>query len=226
LNRAPNLTKFTSSSALSSSPSNPSNSTMTSGLLQSTPDPNLLSEKVKKWSADVVKKDPWYPFTRTHSSKSLYTPDCPLIPDKLTYPKAWPIKELLDNWNTDSTDIPPFHHDSLCHFDFRNETELQMSYKYREMELPYVMRNVPQLDEVVEKWANVDYLANRLGARQAYGTGAHKIDMHTHYYYIKRTQRITLSHTDTLTHGHTCTTHIYTLHDRNLIHKSFHVLDK
>jgi hypothetical protein len=75
----------------------------------------------------------------------------------------------LSNWNTDSTIIPDFHYDSLCHFDFKNSSELQAAYNYREAEVPFVVYNIPQLDDVAKKWHNVDYINGKLG-RKTYRT--------------------------------------------------------
>ena len=49
--------------------------------------------------------------------------DCPPSPPT-GYPIAYNMMNVLNNWNSDSTEIPKYHYDSLCHFDF------QVSYFY------------------------------------------------------------------------------------------------
>lgn len=88
--------------------------------------------------------------------------DCPPKPSK-DYPKVYPIMDMLDNWNTDSTVIPEKHFDSLCHFDYTNETQVQYAYAYRAAERPFVVYNIPEVDEVTQKWVSTDYLKQRLG---------------------------------------------------------------
>lgn len=71
--------------------------------------------------------------------------------------------EIIKNWNPDSTEIPEFHYDSLCHFDYN--TEYQKAENYRKAELPFVLYNHPQVDAVAKKWNDVDYLQQRLGSK-------------------------------------------------------------
>ena len=70
--------------------------------------------------------------------------------------------DLLNNWNPDTTDIPAMHYDSLCHFDFSDSTGREAAENYRKAELPFVVYNVPEVNEVVNKWSDVDYLNGRL----------------------------------------------------------------
>ena len=63
----------------------------------------------------------------------------------------------------DNTEIPPYHYDTLCHFDRQNETEYSYAMNYRNAEVPFVVYNIPEVDEVVKKWNNVDYLQRKLG---------------------------------------------------------------
>jgi hypothetical protein len=105
---------------------------------------------------------PKNPFGNTHSSKTYETPDCPALPPP-GYPKRYNVTRLLNNWNTDNTDIPSIHYDSLCHFDYSNPEQLKQAYAYRDAEVPFVVYNVPEVDAVVKKWSNLDYLQQRLG---------------------------------------------------------------
>ena len=106
-----------------------------------------------------------------HFLTLLYTPlhctalqrvECPDLP-AVDYPRAYSLTALTDNWNTDSTELPPRHYDSLCHFNYQNATELRRAHSYRLAERPFVVYNVPEVDEVVRRWSNVDYLNTLLG---------------------------------------------------------------
>jgi hypothetical protein len=71
------------------------------------------------------------------------------------------MKSLLDNWNPDDTTVPPYHFNSLCYFDY--QTEYQQALNYRNAEVPFLVYNVPEIDEVVERWSNLDYLLTKIG---------------------------------------------------------------
>jgi hypothetical protein len=103
-------------------------------------------------------------FGTRHSSKPFERLSCAASPDKNhAYPKKYNLMSLLTNWNTDNTDIPSIHYDSLCHFDYSNPEQLKQAYAYRDAEVPFVVYNVPEVDAVVKKWSNLDYLQQRLG---------------------------------------------------------------
>jgi hypothetical protein len=90
--------------------------------------------------------------------------DCPPTPPA-DYPKEYKILDLVNNWNPDSNEIPPFHYDSLCHFDYQNSSQLAQAYAYRAKEVPFIVYNVPEVDSVVKKWNDLKYLTKLLGSR-------------------------------------------------------------
>lgn len=53
--------------------------------------------------------------------------------------------DITNNWNTDSTDIPAAHYDSLCHFDYKNSSQLLQAQRYRAAEVPFVVYNIPEV---------------------------------------------------------------------------------
>lgn len=106
----------------------------------------------------------WLPFANHHHSQTFFTPDCPLMPPK-DYPKTFSMLDIIQNWNPDDTNIPLFHYDSICHFDYQNATQMQSAMNYRAVELPFIMYNMPEVDEVVKKWNNLDYLSKLLGTK-------------------------------------------------------------
>lgn len=84
---------------------------------------------------------------------------CPEFPES-DYPKEYPIMDIISNWNPDDTDIPSMHYDSICHFDY--QTQYDIAERYRDAEKPFVVYNVPAVDELVKKWSDVDYIKSRL----------------------------------------------------------------
>lgn len=88
--------------------------------------------------------------------------NCPEFPEK-DYPKAYHMMDIINNWNPDNTEIPPFHFDSLCHFDYQNPEEYKKAENYRNAEVPFVIYNNPDVDAVARKWDDMDYLHKKLG---------------------------------------------------------------
>ena len=135
------------------------------------------------------------------------------------------MMNVLNNWNSDSTEIPKFHYDSLCHFNhqvekqkeikrnnfslillffflvifsyyffllffllffpvifpLQNASDLEKANIYRKAEVPFVVYNIPEVDEVVKKWNSIDYLNKKLG-RKTYRTETSK-DNHFMYWH-------------------------------------------
>lgn len=85
----------------------------------------------------LLDEDSVKPFGNSHTSVAFRRADCPLTPDARSYPEEFAMTEVLRNWNTDSTDIPPMHYDALCHFDYMNATQRQQAFRYS---LRYVCR--------------------------------------------------------------------------------------
>lgn len=82
------------------------------------------------------------------------------------YPKAYSMLDIVNNWNPDDTNIPPLHYDAFCHFDYQNETQRQQIFNYRKLEVPFVVYNHPEVDEVVKKWNDIEYLSKLLGSKK------------------------------------------------------------
>lgn len=79
------------------------------------------------------------------------------------------MTDVTSNWNTDNTDIPAYHYDALCHFDFQNPVDNKKAWTYRTAERPFVVYNIPEVNEVSKKWNDIDYLHSKLGSK-AYRT--------------------------------------------------------
>uniref|UniRef100_A0A7S1UB23 JmjC domain-containing protein n=3 Tax=Phaeomonas parva TaxID=124430 RepID=A0A7S1UB23_9STRA len=86
--------------------------------------------------------------------------ECPDVPEE-GYPRSYPILNVTSNWPPDDTRVPKQHYGSLCRFDY--ETELDKCFAYRDAEVPFVVYNVPAVEETAAKWSDLKYLDGRLG---------------------------------------------------------------
>ena len=101
------------------------------------------------------------------------------------YPKEYPIMDLISNWNPDNTEIPAQHYDSLCHFDFSDPQQLKAAENYRKAELPFIVYNIPEVDGVVKKWSDIDYLNKRLKNQRYRSETANS----NHFMYFRENRR-------------------------------------
>lgn len=83
-----------------------------------------------------------------------------LLPPGQGYPVLFPIADMLASWNPDIVTPPPHYgaFTSLRYFDAQNETEMIEAKRYRELELPFVLRNVTGLSFARKWWADDRYL--------------------------------------------------------------------
>ena len=112
---------------------------------------------------------PWSPFSNNHKSTSYYTSPvgaCGHLVPGARYPPEFSVVDIVNNWNPDNTEIPAQHYDTLCHFNYQNKEQKALALEYRNEEVPFVVYNVPEIDEVVTKWSDMDYLHSRLGSKK------------------------------------------------------------
>ncbi|CAB9524503.1 Hypoxia-inducible factor 1-alpha inhibitor [Seminavis robusta] len=86
--------------------------------------------------------------------------NCPDIPPR-NYPYTWNTLKVLGHWNPDDTEIPPTIHQSLCVFDW--ETDQDKALAYRDMQVPFVLQNVPEVMKASMRWTSKGYLDKLLG---------------------------------------------------------------
>jgi len=106
------------------------------------------------------------PFRNSHNSSRYEDIACPDHPRR-SYPITYDMKRVLDNWNPDDTNIPPTHFNSICRFDYQKE--FHKALNYRNAEKPFIVYNVPEVDEVVQKWSDLDHLNRLVGANKMHG---------------------------------------------------------
>ena len=95
--------------------------------------------------------------------------NCPEEPPS-NYPYEWNLLDVLNNWNPNdiSSSFRPGIYQGLCRFDY--ERDFQKAEKYRKAELPFVLRDDPQVLKVAERWNQPDYLSQILGKDVEYTT--------------------------------------------------------
>jgi hypothetical protein len=139
---------------------------------------NLRRHSALKEEREFV---PWAPFANTHHSRTIKTATCPDYPPP-GYPETYFMTDIIDNWNPDDQNIPEFHYDSLCHFDY--QTEQHKADNYRQAEVPFITYNHPEVDATSRRWSDVDYLERKLGSR-TYRTATSESN-HFMYFRAKR----------------------------------------
>ena len=83
---------------------------------------------------------------------------------------------MLTRWNPDVTDLPPDGgrmFDTLEHLDFQDPEQYARALKLRQLELPFVVVNTPNMLEVVDKWADTNSLLRRFGDTAYGATSSH-----------------------------------------------------
>lgn len=74
------------------------------------------------------------------------------------YPLLQPMGELLKRWPQDDLEDPPQPiQERLQHFDFQDAEQMEAALKYRELQFPFKVYNVPELTDAKAKWTD-DYL--------------------------------------------------------------------
>jgi hypothetical protein len=90
------------------------------------------------------------------------------IPAYLPFPPLQPLTELLEIWPPDDPEIPEIpgiHAGSLARFDYRDPTQRAEAKRMQEHEIPFMLTNCPEVEEVRQKWASDEYLIKAFGNR-------------------------------------------------------------
>lgn len=81
--------------------------------------------------------------------------------DISTYPVYRSMLDILIDWNPDIPDPPSLFKETLQHFNYSDENERKMAAVYRNAEIPFKLYNVPQVNEVSQKWTD-EYLKGEI----------------------------------------------------------------
>lgn len=80
-------------------------------------------------------------------------------PNDSSYPSFETFRESIQKWSQYDLDSPPSTIvENLQHFDFQDMEQMQIAKKFRDLELPFKVYNVPELKEAEKKWTD-DYLS-------------------------------------------------------------------
>lgn len=115
--------------------------------------------------------------------------DVRMLPIGGGYPATYPLGEILSDWNPDVTTLPAHYgrYSSMRTFDYADEQERTEAEHYRRAEVPFVIRNVPELAPTVEKWASDDYLLSQAKAGGNDDRFPVEVnDDNTHFMYYRR----------------------------------------
>jgi hypothetical protein len=110
--------------------------------------------------------------------------NCPQEPHS-DYPAEWGIVQVLENWNPDNATVSQQIYQGLCIFDY--ERDYEKALRYRQLELPFILTNTPQILETAERWNRNDYLEQLLGNEKD-NKVEHSRNHHFMYWKIRKNQ--------------------------------------
>jgi len=125
------------------------------------PDDSSANQRRLEW-VKKLRKRTYYPISATEFDN---VRDCPEFPPD-GYPKAWQTMDIINNWGTDDTTPHEAVYQGICVFDFNKPGDIQKAKNYREAELPFVIRDDPDVLKTVERWNHPDYLARVLAGEE------------------------------------------------------------
>lgn len=90
------------------------------------------------------------------------------------YPHFDTLGNILSNWSQDDIDSPPTpFKERLQHFDFTDPAQMEMARRYRDIEFPFKLTNVPEIIAAGEKWTdeyliyNFDYAGKQIRQKES-----------------------------------------------------------
>ncbi|KAL7478642.1 hypothetical protein ACHAW6_004396 [Cyclotella cf. meneghiniana] len=76
-----------------------------------------------------------------------------------SYPPMEPMKKIFETWGQDDLDDPPETIvEVLQHFDYMSKWQMEAALKFRDLELPFKVYNVPEVIAAGRKWTD-EYLS-------------------------------------------------------------------
>ena len=77
-----------------------------------------------------------------------------------SYPPLEPMIDIFEAWGQDDLDSPPETIvEVLQHFDYKSKWQMEAALKYRDLELPFKVYNVPEITAAGRKWTD-EYLGS------------------------------------------------------------------
>ena len=114
--------------------------------------------------------------------------NCPDYPPE-GYPLQFPVLDVLKNWPPDDPSIHNQIYQGICVFDYR--TELEKANRYREKEVPFVVRNDPAAARTAERWNDEEYVKKLLmGEEDTMRRTEYSPNNHFMYWVDKRSKEV------------------------------------
>eukprot|EP00979_Chaetoceros_neogracilis_P017335 scaffold10203_cov272-Chaetoceros_neogracile.AAC.34 len=129
-------------------------------------------KKMLQWEAEAEKTEDRSPNVDYTTHEYSYPDISPQPPRGGSYPPMETLETILKRWPQNDIDEPPSPlQEQLQHFDFTDPEQLKMAKRYRNLEFPFKLTNVPELLSANSKWTD-EYLSyhfdrNRKGLRNA-----------------------------------------------------------
>ena len=73
----------------------------------------------------------------------------------------WHLTQILEDWPANQMEIPDQIHQGLCVFDYQKDYAKALNY--RNLELPFVVENDPEVARTVERWHQPGYVEKMVG---------------------------------------------------------------
>lgn len=127
-------------------------------------------KKMLQWEAEAEKTEDRSPNVDYTTHEYSYPDISPQPPRGGSYPPMETLETILKRWPQNDIDEPPSPlQEQLQHFDFTDPEQLKMAKRYRNLEFPFKLTNVPELLSANSKWTD-EYLSyhfdrNRKGLR-------------------------------------------------------------
>lgn len=104
------------------------------------------------------------------------------------YPLQWSLVHVLSHWNPDDTEIPQKIYQGLCSLDWKDPRQRELAQAYREAEVPFLIKNHPEVWQTAERWTHYDYLDHLLGGEATMYRNEHSHGNHMPYWKLGKNQ--------------------------------------
>mmetsp|Transcript_20461 Transcript_20461/g.40924 ORF Transcript_20461/g.40924 Transcript_20461/m.40924 type:complete len:488 (+) Transcript_20461:167-1630(+) len=98
-----------------------------------------------------------------------YPASDPSLDTASTYPELTPLSDLYSRWPQNSHLPSSTFREHLRLFDFQDPDQMAQARRLRDMELPFKVHNVPEIDTAGDKWKRRGYLSEMLDGSMGSG---------------------------------------------------------
>jgi len=135
----------------------------------------------------TVRKHDYVPIEMADGSTFDNILDCPDEPPA-DYPRTYRTMDIINHWNPDDVTPPSDSsiYQGICVFHHDKPGDVEKALRYREAEVPFVMRDDPSVLRTVQRWNHPDYLREVLNNEPHRAEFSH--DNHFMYWQRPRTR--------------------------------------